>query len=172
MAKCIVCQARKGKRKCQKNEAMICSLCCGQTRGEETCQGCSFFKGPAPRNYGKLPYFEAQEMAKYSDLQDLGELFEKTMAQVDQKMIGDMDDGLTVSLLERLLDKYHFGEEISSTGERVGQTVTLFFEIIANELEFVADDKLTMVLGAIRRAVKRRTDGRRAYLDFISRFAA
>ena len=90
MAKCSVCEARKGKRKCLKSGEMICSLCCGQTRTAEACKGCSFFKGPAPRNYGKLPYFEVREMSKYTDLQDLSELLEQAIVQVDRKMDGGM----------------------------------------------------------------------------------
>jgi hypothetical protein len=146
---------------------MICSLCCGQTRTAEDCQGCSFFKGPTLRNYGKLPYFELQEMSKYSDLQDLAELLEKTVVQIDRKTDGGVGDALVVSLLERLLDKYHFGEEISPADEPEGQALQLFTEIIADELEYVADDKLAKVLGAIRRSVKRHTGGSRVYLDFI-----
>jgi len=172
MAKCSVCEARKGKRKCLKSGEMICSLCCGQTRTAEACKGCSFFKGPAPRNYGKLPYFEVREMSKYTDLQDLSELLEQAIVQVDRKMDGGMEDTLVTALLERLLDKYHFGEEISPSDEREGQAAAMFFEIIANELEYVSDDKLAKVLGAIRRSVKRRTDNRRSYLDFISGFVS
>ncbi len=172
MAKCIECEARKGKRKCKKTGGMICSLCCGQTREVEVCQGCSFFKGQSPRNYGKAPYFELQDMAKYSDLQDLAELLEmNTLAQIDRKMDGTMGDELAGRLLERLLDKYHFGEEISCADELEQQAVDLFFELIANELEYVADDKLVKAIGAIRRSLNRRTDGHRAYLDFIGGFA-
>ncbi len=168
MAKCTVCEARKGKRKCQKNGKMICSLCCGQTRTAEDCQGCSFFKGSSKRNYSKLPYFELREMAAYSDLQDLSELVETTITQIDQQMA--MTDALTKELLERLLDKYHFGDEFSADDEPLKQAVELFTKFIADELKYVADDKLTKVLGTIRRSVKRHTDNKRAYLDFIGDF--
>jgi len=167
MAKCAICKARKGKRKCQKTGEMICSLCCGQTRTPDACQGCSFFKTRERRDYRKVPYFEMQEMARYSDLQDLSELLERAIAQVDLKMDVGMDDDLTRRLLERLLDKYYFGDGVVCPDPAEQEAVNLFFEIIGNELEYVADDKLTRVLGAVHRSVKRRTDGKRAYINFI-----
>ena len=170
MAKCAICKARKGKRKCQKTGEMICSLCCGQTRTPDACQGCSFFKTQEGRDYRKVPYFEVQEMARYSDLQDLAELVERTIAQVDVKMAAGMDDDLARRLLERLLDKYHFGGGIVCPDPVEQEAVDMFFKIIANELEYVADDKLARVLGAIHRSVKRRTDGERAYVNFLGHF--
>lgn len=167
MAKCLICKARKGKRKCLQSGEMICSLCCGQTRTSDTCQGCSFFKTQERKDYHKVPHFEMQEIARYSDLQDLAELVERTIAQVDMRMDTGLDDDMARCLLERLLDKYHFGGGIVCSDPLEQEAVDLFFEIIANELEYVADDKLARVLGAIHRSVKRRTDGKRAYVNFI-----
>ena len=168
MAKCTICKACKGKRKCQKTGEMICSLCCGKTRTLDACKGCSFFKTQDQVDYRKVPYFEMQEMAKYSDLQDLAGLMERTIVQVDLKMDVGVDDDLARRLLERLLDKYHFGGDIVCPDPVEQEAVTLFFKIIANELEYVADDKLVQVLGAIHRSVKRRTDGKRGYVNFIA----
>ena len=38
MAKCLICNSRKGKRKCKAKNGFICSLCCGKNRG--SLQGC------------------------------------------------------------------------------------------------------------------------------------
>lgn len=43
MAKCPICGSRKGKRKCLVKAGPICTLCCGETREEETCRGCPFY---------------------------------------------------------------------------------------------------------------------------------
>ncbi|KJU87432.1 hypothetical protein MBAV_000371 [Candidatus Magnetobacterium bavaricum] len=44
MAKCIVCNSRKGKRNCPSFGALICSQCCGAKKGTEIdCPGDCFF---------------------------------------------------------------------------------------------------------------------------------
>lgn len=52
MSKCTICLTRKGERKCLITNTFICSLCCGQTRKEDTCSSCWYFQNRG--RYGKL----------------------------------------------------------------------------------------------------------------------
>ncbi|MGM0452979.1 MAG: hypothetical protein ACQERN_07425 [Thermodesulfobacteriota bacterium] len=61
MAKCLICNARKGKRKCIAAGGFICSQCCGTTRS---------FDKSSMRNYRKLPRYTVSEMAKSQILED------------------------------------------------------------------------------------------------------
>ena len=46
MAKCLICDAQKGKRLCTLKGGLVCSLCCGTTRTAEACGGCSHYQDP------------------------------------------------------------------------------------------------------------------------------
>ena len=61
MAKCPVCNSRKGKRKCLIADSSICSLCCGNTRTAETCANCVFYQKPR-RKYSEVPAYTVSEM--------------------------------------------------------------------------------------------------------------
>ncbi len=64
MAKCTKCNSRKGKRKCLTTDTFICSLCCGESRAAETCQGCSYFKEQSlSRNYKSVPHYSLTMMS-------------------------------------------------------------------------------------------------------------
>jgi len=43
MAKCPICESKKGKRNCSKENSMICSKCCASIRNEDECFNCSYF---------------------------------------------------------------------------------------------------------------------------------
>ena len=43
--KCVICNAKPGKRSCQiKDKALICPVCCAKTRNIEECDGCKYFE--------------------------------------------------------------------------------------------------------------------------------
>lgn len=46
MAKCLICDAQKGKRHCFLKEGFVCSLCCGTTRTSDACAGCPHYQDP------------------------------------------------------------------------------------------------------------------------------
>jgi len=43
MAKCPVCESKKGKRNCSKENSIICSKCCASIRNEDECFNCTYF---------------------------------------------------------------------------------------------------------------------------------
>lgn len=43
MAKCLICNQKKGKRECRIVGGEICSLCCGTRRNDDECVGYEYF---------------------------------------------------------------------------------------------------------------------------------
>ncbi|MCI5144505.1 MAG: tetratricopeptide repeat protein [Candidatus Electrothrix sp. AR3] len=50
--KCSICESKKAKRKCSKDDSMICSLCCANNRSDESCSTCFHFNNA--QNYNEL----------------------------------------------------------------------------------------------------------------------
>ena len=109
MAKCSICNSRKGKRKCKIDETFICSLCCGQTRNIAKCEGCSFFKNAnQSRNYRKVPFYEINQMSDSMELQDISNTIESILCGFELKCEELFNDKTAIGLLELFFDKYYF----------------------------------------------------------------
>ncbi len=171
MAKCSVCNSRKGKRKCMADTTFICSLCCGQTRTPDKCTGCSFYKDvSSKRNYRKVPYFEVQEMANSYALQDISNTVESLLCAFDLEA-DKFTDETAAKLLEIAFDKYHFkdtellfkNDEQKDWFEKMSQTIEEDFSNIPEEL-------LIKVLASVYRSLQRRTSGGKEYLQFTHQY--
>ncbi len=172
MAKCIICNSRKGKRKCQATSTFICSQCCGESRSEEQCGGCSFFGGGAARrNYRKLPYYTINEMEASGENERISRTIESTLTMIWNSDRRRVNDRTVLRLVEMLLDHYHFGEE---PGEMRDQVLAVGYQAlldeIAEELDQVEPEKLVKVLSAVYRSIQRHSRGGSTYLQFINRF--
>ena len=112
MAKCSICNTRKGKRQCIADSTVICSLCCGQSRTQDKCTGCSFYKDESSnRNYRKVPFFEIQEMSNSPELQDISYVVEAVFVAFDLES-EEFTDKTAEKLLELAFDKYHFQDSV------------------------------------------------------------
>ena len=112
MAKCSICNSRKGKRKCKAQENFICSLCCGETRTFNKCNGCSFYKDTQSiRNYKKVPHISLSRMSDETTLQDYADVIESAICQFDGEQNENLNDNIAFKLVELLLDKYHFKDK-------------------------------------------------------------
>ncbi|MBA3007397.1 MAG: hypothetical protein KKB91_00165 [Proteobacteria bacterium] len=172
MAKCTVCDSRKGKRKCKSTGTFICSLCCGETREQEKCEGCSFISPVlASRNYRSVPYFSTEEMAKSPELEGIAENIEKLLCMVWAADSKNFNDGTAARLVERMIDKYHFKDDKQPMAElAIASGDQLLSQAVSQELEHVPTEKLVKVLAAVYRAIQRRTIGGSSYLEFVSHF--
>ena len=172
MAKCTVCDSRKGKRKCRSTGTFICSLCCGETREPEKCEGCSFVSpSSASRNYRSVPYFITEEMANSPELEGIAENIESLLCMVWAADSENVNDRTVARLVERMIDKYHFKDEKQPITELVMASRDPFFsQAVSKELEQVPVETLVKVLAAVYRAIKRRTIGGSSYLEFVSNF--
>jgi hypothetical protein len=171
MAKCCVCSSRKGKRPCIASGAVICSLCCGQTRTRDKCGSCGFYgKESSARNYRHVPFIELQEMADSVELQDISYVIESLFVAFDQEY-ESFTDNTAAKLLELAFDKFHFHD--TALAFRNDQEKVLFermLKVIAKDLAMVAEDLLVKVLAAVYRSIHRRTTGGREYLQFTTQY--
>lgn len=169
MAKCTECKARKGKRKCKATGTFICSLCCGQSRNQDKCEGCSFFIGVGQnRNYRKVPFYSTQQMADDFELQDIANGIESTLNQVASENADLVYDSTAAQLVELLLDHYHFkDDELKTEDSLLMSGYELLIKVIQDQPNFVPEEELVKVLGAVYRSIQRRTNGGREYLNFI-----
>lgn len=173
MAKCTICNSRKGKRKCKISDTFICSQCCGQTRQEESCMGCPFFKGVLDnRNYRAVPYFTIEEMSASPELDEISGVIELALCKtwVEQGH-GLVNDRIALQLMEKLLDRYHFKLPEQDLNEPVLQEGIEHLNLaIRTDLYKVEEGKLVKVMAAVYRSIQRRTTGGCSYLEFIGRF--
>ena len=172
MAKCTLCKSRKGKRKCKVTETFICSLCCGETRTQEKCEGCSFFRAAsANRNYRRVPFYSIQEMSDSFVLGEISDVIETALCRVWAADGKNVNDRTVSRLVELMLDKYHFNDEKQQIDDPVlAAGYQQFSRTIREELSQVSAEKLVKTLAAVYRSIRRRTMGGSSYLQFVSRF--
>ena len=172
MAKCTICNSRKGKRKCPATETFICSMCCGESRESEKCAGCTFFGAVSTcRNYRGAPYFSTEEMAASPALHAIAEVIESALCLVWESDGRNVNDRTVARLVELMLDEYHFndgGRTIADPVLAAGHQ--MLSRTIRDDLSHVDAEKLVKVLGAVYRSIQRRTVGGSSYLEFVSRF--
>ena len=173
MVKCIVCNSRKGKRKCKETGTFVCSLCCGESRTEAKCAGCSFFTSAAiSRNYRSVPYYSTQEMADNPDLQSIADVVELSLCQIWANDHRHVDDRTAARLIELMIDRYHFKDATPRTDTPVLEEGFRFFsQYTGQKLAHIHPEQLVKVLAAVYRSIQRRTVGGTSYLQFVGQFA-
>lgn len=172
MAKCIICNSRKGKRKCKLTDTFICSLCCGKSRIEEKCDGCSFFKSAsATRNYRGVPYYSTQEMADNPDLERIANVIETTLSQVWTNDPHNVNDRIVARLVELMIDRYHFNDQSPQADSPVLEAgFRLFVQETGKTFSQIHPEQVVKILAAVHRSIHRRTIGGTSYLQFVSQF--
>ena len=172
MAKCLMCHAKKGKRQCLIVNGMICSLCCGQTRKEETCAECIFFQDPRlNRNYSKVPSYTPQDMQFDDELTRYGNAIEGALCAFDLEHQRQIKDSVAIKILELLIDKYHFNERVQTfDNDLIKEGFEAVDKVIESDLEGVPRDEIVKVLAVIRFVARRRTTGGREYMNVISQY--
>ena len=170
MAKCPVCNSRKGKRKCFIADAFICSLCCGNTRTEETCSGCVFYRKPK-RKYNEVPAYSVAEMDGNSELEAYGNCIEGALCAYDIDNEFRLTDKEAIKIIELLIDQYHFHDQ-SMDGESqiIVNGVNFVEKAMREDLKDVANEKIVKVLGVIRFVARRRTRTGREYMKVIHEY--
>lgn len=169
MAKCSICNTSKGKRKCKAVDSFVCSLCCGKTRNSEKCDGCSFYSGSEfIRDYNKVPYYPVPEMANDLALQDRSDVIESAICQFDFDLDQSLTDSTALRLIELLLDKYYYEDEVIKFKGKLEENGFLTInEKIQKDIDNRFLEDLSKILSAIYRSIKRHTKGGREYLKFI-----
>ena len=171
MAKCSICNSRKGKRKC-KDESFVCSLCCGQSRSTDKCAGCSFFQvASVARNYRKIPFYETQQMSDSLELQDIANVIESILCSFDLDKEDKFTDLMASKLLELFFDKYHFKDtELVFDSDALKDRFARMSEMLVEDLPNIPEEQLIKILASVYRSIQRRTSGGREYLHFAQQF--
>ncbi len=169
MAKCSICNSRKGKRHCRISDTYICSLCCSESRKADTCTGCNHYRDPRPQNkYKDLPMFPLQRMANDPELESYANLIEGTLCAFDRSVGKQITDKTALRILELLLDKYYFKNSIILPEDELLEKGFTMLEIaIDRELSDISDEIISRIIGTIYFVARRRSKGNREYLDFI-----
>jgi len=172
MAKCPICGSRKGKRKCLIAEGPVCPLCCGGSRRKETCRGCPFYQEPTlKRKYSGIPSYTTRQMDESFELQEYANAIEGAICAFDHKEDQSINDTIPIKVLERLLDKYHFRDDgVVFDNDLIERGFHYVDNIIETDLSNVPTSKLIKILAVILFVARRRSSGRREYLEIIDQY--
>ena len=133
MAKCPMCNSKKGKRVCKLVENQkVCSLCCGTTRNSE-CIGCEHYKSPLEsRKYTIVPKYSPQDMEASFSLQGYSNDIETVLCNIDKEHNLELKDDVALSIYKLLMDKYYFkdSEFIGRVYISIGQSNDVFNQLV------------------------------------------
>ena len=170
MAKCPICNDRKGKRQCRVRAAIICSPCCGAIRAAEACGDCGFFKPPT-RDYDHLPRYSTQEMQDSKLLEAISFPIEASVCLLDRERGYTLKDDQAIAILELLLDLYSFGDTRESVADRVRELgCEKVLEIVERELARQPREEVAKVIGTVRFVACRRNSGGRHHMRVLQQY--
>jgi len=170
MAKCPICNLRKGKRKCLLTDSFVCSLCCGNTRTEEACSECGFYQKPK-RKYNEVPAYSASEMDGNMELESYGNSIEGALCAYDEENENKLSDHDAIRIIELLIDIYHFKDQGSKEESPLILNGAKHLESSINEdLSDVSNEVVVKILGVIRFVARRRTKTGREYMNIIHQY--
>jgi len=174
MAKCAICDSRKGQRTCKMAGAMVCSICCGQHRQKEACQGCTYYRDvpiKPTRDYRDVPRYSTQTMEDDLELQSYAHMIESALCLWDRLMNGTLNDNSALRVLERLLDRCYFKDDTADTLEEpLRRGFEIVWSAINEDLADISNDKLVKILGVIYFVARRRARGGRDYFHVIHQY--
>lgn len=172
MARCSICNARKGKRQCKREKGWVCTECCGSTRHAELCQGCRYFKESRPmRRYADIPRFSTQEMESDFQLQSYADSIEGALCFWDHSHEMSLGDASALRVIEMLLDRYYYHDsDTSSTDSLLQEGFDMVAQAILEDLASVPDDTIIKILGVIHFVARRRSHGGREHLDVLQQY--
>ena len=170
MAKCPICNSRKGKRKCLITDGLICSLCCGNTRTSETCSECVFYQKPK-RKYNELPSYSVSDMDGDVELESYGNSIEGALCAYDIENGRKLNDSDAIRIIELLIDKYHFqDQQVNQEYSIIVNGVNCIEESIREDMKDVDNEEIVKILGVIRFVARRRTKIGREYMTIIHQY--
>lgn len=172
MAKCLMCNQKKGKRECQIVGGEVCSLCCGTRRNDKECIGCEYFVSAHElRKYNKIQKYTPSDMEQNFELQAISDVIEQSFCSVDAEEGFGMLDSVAKEVLEKSFDLYHFkDEEFSFSSQLVENCFTYLVHNIEEKLDDEDTKIIIKVLGAIYFVLNRRTKGNREYITIIQKY--
>jgi hypothetical protein len=170
MAKCPICDSRKGKRQCAIANGLVCSLCCGTIRKEDLCLNCSYYQKPK-RKYNEVPSFTASQMEASGQLNDYSNAIEGALCAYDIENNKSLKDADAIKIIEMLIDKYYFKDTQINCDDPYLLAGFNFIDAVINEdLADIDELVLVKILAVICFVAKRRTRTGREYMNVIHQY--
>lgn len=167
MAKCPVCDSRKGKRQCAVANGLVCSQCCGTIRKEDVCLNCSYYQKPK-RKYNEVPSFTIGQMHASLDLTDYSNAIEGALCAYDSENNKSLNDAGAIKILELLIDKYYFKDAEPNCEDPFLLAGFNFVDVvIRKDLADIDELELVKVLNILYFVAKRRTKTGKEYMNVI-----
>lgn len=172
MAKCPICDSRKGKRQCVIANGLVCSLCCGTIRKEDLCLDCSYYQKPK-RKYNEVPSFTTNQIHDSVELTGYSNAIEGAFCAYDIENNRILNDADAIKILELLIDKYHFKDtDINCDSPFLSAGFNFVDAVIGKDLTGIDELALVKVLSILHAVVKRltKTTGKE-YMNIIHSYA-
>lgn len=170
MAKCPICASRKGKRQCLIADGLVCSLCCGTIRKEESCSTCQYYQKPK-RKYNEVPSFTIDQMHGNAQLTDYSNVIESALCTYDVENNKSLTDANAIKILELLIDKYYFKDtEINCDNPFLLAGFDFVEAVIREDLAGIEELVLVKVLCILYFVAQRRTKTGKEYMNVIHKF--
>ena len=170
MAKCPICNSKKGKRHCLIADSLICSPCCGETRKPELCLECQYYQEPK-RKYNEIPAYSVSEMDGDTELESYGNAIEGALCAFDIENENILKDSDAIRIVELLINIYHFkDQQIDIDSQLILNGVNYVKEAIEKDLHDVNNEIIVKTLGVIRFVAKRRTNIGQEYMNIIHQY--
>ncbi len=172
MAKCLMCNQKKGKRECQIVGGMVCSLCCGTRRNDIECIGCEYFVSEKEsRKYNKIDKYTPSDMEQSFELQAISDVIEEAFCSVDAKENFNLRDSVAKEVLERLLDLIHYKDkELVFSSDLTEGCFSYVLDAMQENINDEDDEIVIKVIGVIYFVLNRRTKGNREYFSTIQKY--
>jgi len=168
MAKCSICNARKGKRPCELFPDVVCSSCCGEKRDAQ-CIGCEYCSEER-REYDRLERCSYNELANSDHLTPMAQLIEETIQDYDGETGKALKDHNVIEIIEKAIDHFWFNDSDTLPENLVGVGSLKMIRNIVNENLHENSSELLRVLSAIRWNVLKRTNGNRNYIESTAQY--
>lgn len=170
MAKCPICNSRKGKRQCLIADGLICSLCCGNTRKAETCSECGYYQKPK-RKYNEVPAYSVSEMNENTELESYSNAIEGALCSYDIEHGNKLKDSDAIRIIELLIDRYYFkDQQMEAESQIIADGVDYVGGVISKDLKDLSNEVIVKTLGVLRFVAKRRTKTGREYMGVIHQY--
>ncbi len=170
MAKCPVCDSRKGKRQCVVANGLVCSLCCGTIRKEDSCLNCSYYQKPK-RKYNEVPSFTTNQIHESAELMGYSDAIEGAFYAYDIENNKTLKDADASKILELLIDKYHFKDaEINCDNPFLLAGFNFVDAAIGKDLADIDELVLVKVLSILNVVVKKLSKTGKEYMNVIHQY--
>jgi hypothetical protein len=171
LAKCSVCNARKAKRQCRRENGWICTECCGRSRQEEHCHECGFYREIRPkRPYAGIHRFSTKDMESDFQLQSYADTIEGALCFWDHSHEMSLSDASMLSVVEMLLDKHYYRDpSIPCTDDLLREGYDRVVQAMSKDIADVPQETIVKILGVIHFVARRRTRGGREHFDVLQR---